>query len=118
MAPAAAAARATALIDASPDGVWTAELQEQARACFECEAAAIEIVVCMPEVFARSILMSDPRYQVTKGDEVVGCKLFCPGCESNKFVLLGEVTAPRFEPPAFRLHVRRGAAAPNLVTQG
>ena len=32
VAPPGAAARAAALIDASPDGVWTAELQQQARA--------------------------------------------------------------------------------------
>ena len=59
------------------------------RACYECEAAGIELVLFMPEVTARAELMADKRYQVRDGDHVVGCKVFCPGCLCNTFIVLG-----------------------------
>lgn len=99
--PAKALARATALIDSSPDGMWTPELQLQARACFEVEAAGIQTCVCMPEVFAREQLMSTPLFQVKRGAEVVGCKLACPGCRSNDFVLVGDINVSSLEKVRF-----------------
>ena len=99
--PAKALARATALIDSSPDGMWTPELQLQARACFEVEAAGIQTCVCMPEVFAREQLMSTPLFQVKCGDQVVGCKLACPGCRSNEHVLMGELNVHSLEKVRF-----------------
>ena len=89
--PAPAAARAAQLLHSSADGSWTRELMEQVRSCFECEAATIELAVVMPEVTAREQLMEDERYQVKEQGRVVGCKLFCPGCKSNKHVLVGDV---------------------------
>ena len=79
-----AAARGMALIDASPDGVWTDELKQRARAGFEAEAAGVEVCVCFPELFAREYLMEDERYRT--GD---GVKTPCMCCKSNKFVLMG-----------------------------
>ena len=65
---------------------------ENARQCFECEAAGVELAVSMPEVFARDQLMEDERYQVkNETGEVVGCKQCCPGCGCNKFVLIGNL---------------------------
>ena len=89
--PPPAAARAVALIDKSSDGVWTAEKQELARSYFECEAANIEVCLVAPKVTARDELIKHERYQVREGSEVVGCKLCCPGCGHNAFVLVGEV---------------------------
>lgn len=89
--PAPAAARAAQLLQSSPDSSWTRELMEQARSCFECEAASIELAVVMPEVTAREQLMEDERYLVKEQGCVVGCKLFCPGCKSNQHVLVGDV---------------------------
>ena len=45
----------------------------------------------MPEVFDRSTLMGDPDYQVWKDGRVTGCKLRCPGCGCNTFVVLGGI---------------------------
>ena len=86
--PKAAAARAAKLINAAADGKWTPPLREAALSCFEAEAAGVVLALCMPEVVARDELMRDERYQVKKDGEVVGCKLFCPGCKSNEFVLM------------------------------
>jgi len=79
-----AAARGMALIDASPDGVWTDELKQRARAGFEAEAAGVEVCVCFPELFAREYLMEDERYRTADG-----VKTPCMCCKSNKFVLMG-----------------------------
>ena len=89
--PAGAAARATSLIDTSPDGIWTADLKHQARACFEVEVAGIELAVIMPEVYAHEELKMDSRFQVKIGGSVVGCKQICPCCLTNEFVLMGEI---------------------------
>ena len=44
----------------------------------------------MPEVVARNELLADPRYVVNQGGQA-GCKLPCPSCGTNEFVLLGKV---------------------------
>ena len=85
------AARAAALIDASEDGIWTMERMEQARGFFACNAANIEACLVMPEVTARAELIKHERYQVREDGRVIGCKLNCPGCGHNAFVLVGEV---------------------------
>jgi hypothetical protein len=63
--PAEAFARAAAIINKSPDGIWTPERQVKARACFEVEAANVEMAIFMPEVVAREELLADERFQVT-----------------------------------------------------
>ena len=86
--PKPAAMRAAALLQESADGRWTPELRERARACFESEAAGIELALCMPEVVARDELLRHAPYQVKDSDgRVSGCKVPCPGCKSNAFVL-------------------------------
>ena len=85
--PAAPSTRAAKLLSQSADGAWTPSLREQVRACFEADAAGIEIALCMPEVVAPEELMADERYQVKENGRVVGCKLFCPGCRTNAFVV-------------------------------
>ena len=78
VAAAPAQTRALALLDAA-GGAWTTELAAQARACFEAEAANIQVVLCIPEVTARGELMADPLCVVRDEDgAAVGCKLFCP----------------------------------------
>ena len=61
------------------------------RACFECEAAAIEVAICIPEVVAREELMKDERFQVKRGGAVVGCKCICTTCKTNEFVLIDSI---------------------------
>lgn len=91
LVPEAASVRAAAL-KSRAGGVWTQELREEARSYFECEAAGVECVLVMPEVVARDELLADPRYQVVQsGSSQLGCKLFCPCCETNEFVLLGGI---------------------------
>ena len=89
--PPPAAARAAALIDASDDGVWTAERQAQALDFYACEAANVEACIIMPEVTAREEMLMHERYQVREGGKVVGAKLCCAGCGHNEWVLVGDV---------------------------
>mmetsp|Transcript_11863 Transcript_11863/g.39308 ORF Transcript_11863/g.39308 Transcript_11863/m.39308 type:complete len:400 (+) Transcript_11863:259-1458(+) len=72
--PAPAEQRARALYVHAGAGSWTPELKKQARSCFEAEAAAVECVLCIPEVVCREELMETPQFQVKEGDAVVGCK--------------------------------------------
>ena len=81
--------RIPSLIDSSAEGIWTEELMLKARTCFEVEAANVEMAVCMPEVFAHEELKADERFRVEVGGKVVGAKMCCPGCKSNKYVLMG-----------------------------
>ena len=85
--PAPAEQRARALYVHAGAGSWTPELKKQARSCFEAEAAAVECVLCIPEVVCREELMETPQFQVKEGDAVVGCKVCCPQCKVNDFVL-------------------------------
>ena len=74
---------------AKEGGKWTPALQIQARQFFECEAGGVQLVMFVPEVYAREVLLEDPKYQVkAPTGELLGCKLCCPGCQSNDFVLL------------------------------
>lgn len=85
------AARATVLYEEAPE--VTEGVMAQVRACFAAEAAGLTIALCMPELWARKELMQEERYCVKVGGKPVGCKLPCPGCGCNTFVLMGGVSA-------------------------
>ena len=60
-------------------------LQLEVRHCFEAQAAGIEILLRMPELWARKALMDQPRYQCKdSAGKVIGFKLPCLGCDTNK----------------------------------
>jgi hypothetical protein len=47
-------------------GTWTPDARDEAMACYECEAARIVPVLCMPELFARDDLERESNWQVKK----------------------------------------------------
>ena len=85
--------RALALLRAAKsNGKAWRDLQLEVRHCFEAQAAGIEILLCMPELWARKALMDEPHYQCKdSAGEVIGFKLPCPGCDTNKYVMVGRV---------------------------
>ena len=85
---AAAATRSLALFDELPQGKSKSDLQLMARHFFEAEAAGIEILLCMPEVWARQDLMQEERYRCKTAEVGTGCKTPCPSCGTNEFVLV------------------------------
>ena len=86
--PAAAATRSLALFDEPPQGKSRSDLQLMARHFFEAEAAGIEILLCMPELWARQDLMQEERYRCKTAGGETGCKTPCPSCGTNEFVLV------------------------------
>ena len=62
--PKPAEVRAAALLSKS-GGRWTPELRLQARAFFSCEAGGVQLVLHMPELFAREELLKDVKYQAS-----------------------------------------------------
>ena len=49
-------------------GGITTDVQEEVKACFECEAAGIRVAMCVPELMARTELMKDERFQIKGHD--------------------------------------------------
>ena len=48
----------------------------------------MHIVLCMPDIVCRTELLADRKFQVRDSNgAVVGCKLCCPTCGINSFVL-------------------------------
>ena len=86
--PAAAVTRALALFDEPPKEKKWSDLQLMARHFFEAEAAGIEILLCMPELWARQDLMQEERYRCKTAGGETGCKTPCPSCGTNEFVLV------------------------------
>ena len=90
--PPPAEVRARSLLASkSNDGAWSDALKQEARACFEAEAAAIKPIIAIPEVVAREELLADSRFQVKSEGSIVGCKCFCTSCGTNEFVLIDEL---------------------------
>ena len=86
--PPPAEARARALL-AGAGSAPSEELKQSVRACFECEAAGIDVAVCIPEVVAREELMAEARFHVKREDgSIAGVKCCCTSCGSNAFVLI------------------------------
>jgi hypothetical protein len=86
--PAAAATRSLALFDEPPQGKSRSDLQLMACHFFEAEAAGIEILLCMPELWAQQDLMQEERYRCKTAGGETGCKTPCPSCGTNEFVLV------------------------------
>ena len=85
--PAPAAVTATKLL-AESDGTWNDDLRWKALQLFLADAANLIFCLVMPDVFARPRLLKDERF---KGEEPGSCKLICPTCLSNKYVLVGDM---------------------------
>ena len=92
-------------------GVLTLQIKEEIHDFFACDAAGLSLALYIPEVYAREQMMKLPhsRHAVTyrshvarrypafvllllqvrnSHGKVVGCKMFCPGCYTNTFVLI------------------------------
>ena len=91
--PQPAQKRALALLKTSKDGQWNSELMKKSASFYQAEAANIQIVLCMPEVHARKEMMAHDRYRVklAGGWHPDACKLDCPWCETNEFVIMGDL---------------------------
>ena len=85
--------RALALLRAAKsNGKAWRDLHLEVRHCFEAQAAGIEMLLCMPELWAQKALMDQPRYKCKdSAGKVIGFKLPCPGCDTNKYVMVGRV---------------------------
>ena len=80
--------RALALLRAAKsNGKAWRDLQLEVRHCFEAQAAGIEILLCMRELWARQDLMQEERYRCKTAGGETGCETPCPSCGTNEFVL-------------------------------
>jgi hypothetical protein len=85
--PAPATVTATKLL-AESGGTWDDDLRSKALQLFLADAANLIFCLVMPDVFFRPRLLKDERF---KGEEPGSCKLICPTCLSNKYVLVGDM---------------------------
>lgn len=92
--PSPAKKRALDLLHSTSDQVWTSKLKGQALMFWAAQAASIVLAYIAPEVTAREEMLKHKRYWVKREDgryDQTACKLNCPWCKTNAFVLIDEL---------------------------